>query len=108
MKQYTMNDEFFAEKETKSGILTIAVKPMTREQAREAYPYRPASKYSESRFGGNTLYDDICLLLNGLAARCRMCQAPTKNQYLVEGMCPDCNGRSQANGTNPHEKAPGA
>jgi hypothetical protein len=33
-----MNDEFFAEKETKSGILTMTVKPMTREQGRDAYP----------------------------------------------------------------------
>lgn len=97
--------EFFEQREvekTQRRKVWIAVRPMTKAQARKAYPYRPASKYSESRFGGNNLYDDVCLLLNGLATRCKTCQAPTKNDYLNNGMCPDCDGRSEYNGTNPH------
>lgn len=98
--------EFFEEREvgrerTKRAL--VAIKSMTREQARLAYPYRPYSKYSESRFGGDTLYDDVCLILNRLATRCKMCHAPTRNEYLLGDMCPDCDGRSAWNGTDPHK-----
>jgi hypothetical protein len=49
------------------------------------------SKYAETRWGGNELYDDVCLLLNDLAKRCKTCKAPTKNEYLdKDGNCPDC------------------
>ncbi len=86
-----------------SGVdVWVAAHPMTRDQARQTYPYRPESKYSESRFGGNTLYDDVCLLLSGRASKCIMCQAPTQNKYLENRICPDCDGRSEYNGKNPH------
>jgi len=82
--------------------VTIIIEPLTSSEAREMYPYRPFDKYSESRFGGNNLFDDTALLLNGLAARCEMCQAPTKKEYLAPN-CPDCDGRSEYHGTNPRE-----
>lgn len=69
--------------------------PLTREEARELFPYRPYSKYAESRFGGNELADDVALLLNELAKRCQICLAPTRNEYLVDNLCPDCDGRSE-------------
>lgn len=97
--------EFFEQREVGTArrqIVWIAIRPMTKDQARQAYLYRPSSKYAESRFGGDNLYDDVCLLLNSLAARCTMCQAPTKTDYLTEGCCPDCDGRSEFNGTSPH------
>jgi len=99
----TMND-FFEEREIgeDSVMVKVAIKPMTKEEARQAYPYRPRSKYSESWFGGNNMADDFCLLLNGGAERCVMCQAPTMPKYLHEKVCPDCDGRSQLNGKNPH------
>ncbi len=65
------------------------------------FPYRPHSKYSESRFGGNELTDDIALLLNENATRCEMCTAPPRNEYLIQKVCPDCDGRSEYNGTSP-------
>lgn len=55
------------------------------------------SKYAESQFGGNNLYDDVCLLLNGLATRCKRCKSPTKDDYLLDGLCPDCDGRAEQN-----------
>jgi len=30
-----------------------------------------------------------------------MCQAPTRNKYLIKSVCPDCDGRSEYNGTDP-------
>jgi len=95
--------EFFERRRSVSGQeYWAAIRPMTKEEARQAYPYRRYSKYAESRFGGNTYYDDECLLLNSLAGRCKMCQAPTKRKYGVNGICPDCDGRAELNGTNPH------
>lgn len=82
--------------------VTVVIDSLTNDEAREMFPYRPSSKYSESRFGGNDLYDDTCLLLNELARRCLMCQAPTKTQYLNPN-CPDCDGRSEYNGQDPRE-----
>jgi len=102
--------EFFEEREFDRRLgrktVKVAIKPMTEEQARQAYPYRPESKYSESYFGGDTYEDDTCLLLNGSATRCKMCQAPTKNNCLIEDVCPDCDGRSEYNGTDPHDPDP--
>jgi len=95
------------EGKTKKSIMsirevTVVIEPLTPSEAREMYPYRPFSKYSESRFGGNNLFDDAALLLNGHAARCGMCKAPTKKEYLAPH-CPDCDGRSEYNGTNQRE-----
>jgi len=96
--------EFFEKRQMGNKEVMVAIKPMTKEQAREAYPYRRRSKYSESYFGGNDLCDDFCLLVNELAIRCIMCQAPTRKIFLEDGICPDCDGRSELNGTDPHEK----
>jgi len=82
----------------------VAVRKMTKEEAREAYPYRPESKYSESRWGGNVLEDDRCLLISGLALRCSICHAPTKRDSLANDTCPDCDGRAELVGQNPHQK----
>jgi hypothetical protein len=102
-----LSSEFFKELEVDGKLghkrIKIAIKPLTGEESRQAYPYRPFSKYAESRFGGDTYYDDVCLVLNGLASRCKMCQAPTKNKFLHEGICPDCDGRAEYNGKNPHQ-----
>lgn len=83
--------------------VTIVIEPLTQNEARQMFPYRPDTKYSESRFGGNELCDDIALLLNGSAERCKMCGAPTRKKYLNPN-CPDCDGRSEYNGTNPRAK----
>ena len=98
--------EHFERRSIKGGKRTVqvAVVPMTQDEAREAYPYRPFSKYAESRFGGGEIVDDYCLLLNGLAQRCSMCDAPTKKEYLNLGICPDCDGRSEFNGVDPHQR----
>lgn len=80
--------------------IRIVVSPLTKEEARILFPYRPFSAYSESLCGGgNTMCDDVCRLLNGMSKRCRMCQAPTmdtdKGSCLTNGICPDCNGQCQ-------------
>lgn len=84
----------------KDGV-KVVVKKMTKEEARKEFPYRPFQRGGESPFGGNDLYDDVCLLLNGLAQRCKMCSAATKKEYLHEGVCPDCDGRSELRGLDP-------
>jgi len=88
----------------KGRLVTVIVEPMSAEGGRREFPYRPHSKYAESRFGGDSLFDDIALLLNGLAKRCNMCWAPTRKEYLIDGRCPDCDGRSEANGCDPRKK----
>ena len=80
--------------------VTVVTVALTREEAREIFPYRPSSKYAESRFGGNNLVDDTALLLNEDAQRCGMCKAPTRKEYL-NYYCPDCDGRSEYNGIDP-------
>jgi len=80
--------------------VTVVTVALTKEEAREMFPYRPDSKYAESRFGGNNMTDDIALLLGKNAKRCGMCQAPTRKEYL-DPYCPDCDGSSEYNGTSP-------
>jgi len=63
--------------------VTVVTEPITTEEAREMFPYRPYSKHSESCFGGNNMTDDSYLLLNGHAQRCRMCRVTTRIGYLV-------------------------
>lgn len=89
--------------EGQTGV-TIITRPLSKDEAREMFPYRPLNKYAESRFGGDNLADDIALLLGKDAKRCVVCQAPTKNRYLTKEICPDCDGRSEYNGTNPRAK----
>jgi len=100
-----MLEEYFEKRQVgKEGkVVKVAVRAMTQEEARQAYPYRPPSKYAESRFGGNEMTDDRCLLINEMAERCKMCKAPTRKEYLHENMCPDCDGRSEKNGVDPHK-----
>lgn len=96
-------EEFFEKKNENEKTFHITIKPMTMEQARQAYKSRPFSKYAESRFGGNELYDDFALKLNGLAGRCKMCQAVTKSKFLgKENVCPDCNGSAESLGLGDH------
>lgn len=83
--------------------VTVVITPLTESEARQMFPYRPHNKYSESRYGGNSLTDDMALLLSGNAKRCGLCQAPTRIEYLSPH-CPDCDGRSEYNGTNPRAK----
>lgn len=104
IKDFFKEVKMYARSGTDQRIAKVAIKPMDEEQARQAYTYRPYSKYSESRWGGNTLIDDVCLVINNEAHRCKMCQAPTKKKYLEDDVCPDCDGRAECNGYNPHQK----
>ncbi len=82
--------------------VTVVRTSLTETEAREMYPYKPYNKYSESRFGiGNPMTDDIALLLSGDSKRCKMCTAPTRKGYLIDNICPDCDGRSEYVGENP-------
>jgi len=90
--------------EVRDGVKVI-VRPMTGDEARVIFPYRPLSKTVESNFGGDQDYDDICMLINRIAMRCKMCQAPTKKEHLENGTCPDCDGRSERSGTDPHKRS---
>lgn len=83
-------------------VVKVITESMTKAEARNVFPYRPKSKYAESRFGGNSFTDDVSLILSGLATRCQRCNAPTRDEYLKEGVCPDCDGRSEYNGTDPY------
>lgn len=85
----------------------VAVHKMNRTQARVAYPYRPISGRIESRYGGSKSCRDAELLSGHRAKRCRMCAAPTKKEFLSsgskgKGICPDCDGRAECMGVNPH------
>jgi len=48
------------------------------------------NKYGSSRWGGNRLVDDVALLLNNDGKECCECERITRNEYLFEGLCPDC------------------
>jgi hypothetical protein len=78
----------------------VVVKKMKLKEARSLFPYRPHSKYAESRWGGYGLATDDHLLSQDMAFRCTMCEAPTRLPYLKNGICPDCDGRSEYDGTN--------
>ncbi len=41
-------------------------------------------------WGGNELVDDVALLLNELGEKCAECKRVTHNQFLHNGLCPDC------------------
>lgn len=93
--------KFYEIKGKKVGVI---ISTMTTKEARGVFLYRPLSKHAESRFGGNIYTDDACLLMNKKATRCIMCSAPTRNEYLIKGKCPDCDGRSEWGGKNPRER----
>lgn len=102
---YSHNSPRFIKfQEIKGKKVCIIISEITKEEARMIFLYRPFSKYAESRFGGNIYTDDVCLLINKKATRCIMCSAPTRNEYLTNGICPDCDGRSEWGGKNPRKR----
>ncbi len=53
------------------------------------------SQYSVSRWGeGSQLYDDVARQLNGDNRCCQACRASTSLSLLLDGKCPDCDGRA--------------
>lgn len=77
--------------------------PMTKEEARKIFPYRPFSKFAESRYGGNNLLSDKDLLHRGHAKLCFICTAPTKRTHLKNNVCPDCISSTEKENKNPKE-----
>lgn len=98
------------ERRLKAKKVTV---PMSLEESRKLYPaIRPflvknGNVIAESIFGGTKrsedgeLIGDLALLKSGDGVPCRMCPAPTEKIYLVNGVCPDCDGRSETNGADP-------
>ena len=41
-------------------VVTVIVSPITLEEARLEFPYRPISEGIESRYCGTRIYDDKC------------------------------------------------
>jgi hypothetical protein len=76
---------------------------LTPKEVRAAYPNRPFSLGAETMWGGtDPCADDTALLLNDAAARCTICRAVIQNRYLLDGVCPECDGRAEYHGYNPH------
>lgn len=97
----------YLEKGLVKGLEVKVVKrPLTKEESRRIFKGRPFSKFAESRFGGNGHTNDNTLVSLGKARPCRMCQAVTRNEDLLYGACPDCDGRSEAKGEDPHRPTP--
>jgi hypothetical protein len=80
----------------------VCVRIMNVPESRQAYKNRPFSKNAESRFGGDSYRDDWWLLQHKMAAKCKMCQAVTKMYILDNSICPDCDGRTEYTGDDPH------
>ena len=62
---------------------------LSRQPTSNDSPPRPSgkSKWLED----NAFADEVCLLLNGLAKRCKSCKLAVRTKYLNEnGLCPDC------------------
>lgn len=78
----------------------VVTRKLTKEEARTVFPYRPYRNGGESLYGGDDLYDDVCLLLNDLAKRCTTCRAAVRDKVfrqpamrgVTNGQCPDCSG----------------
>lgn len=86
-------------------IVKVITRHLTKEESRKIFPYRlPFSEYAESRFGGDKILDDEELVKRGLARPCKMCDAATKKEHLLFGVCPDCDGRSEVRGEDPHRR----
>lgn len=84
----------------------VIIRPLTKEESRKIFKGRPNSKWAESRFGGDRHATDAELVALGKGRPCRMCQAVTHNEILLYGTCPDCDGRSEASGKDPHFETP--
>ncbi len=86
--------------------LRVIIDPMTLEESRQQFPYRPFAKNSESIYLTNEKnLPEWLLILNGKAIRCGTCYAATDIKYLKETskslLCPDCDGRSELYGLDP-------
>lgn len=88
------------EEEINGKKVKILTRRMEREDARKVFPYRPYSKYSESLFGGDERDDDIHLIVSMEATWCGLCNAPTRNQCLHDGICPDCERWAELEGVH--------
>jgi len=86
--------------------VNIILRPLTKEEGRRLFQYRPHSKFAESRWGGDWRLNDKKLVAQGKGTPCRMCEAVTHNEILLNGTCPDCDGRAEAGGKNPYLKVP--
>jgi hypothetical protein len=84
----------------------IINRELTVEESRRIYKRRPFSKFAESRFGGNRDTNDSALVSLGKGRPCKMCQAVTRNEFLRNETCPDCDGRSEAGRRDPHLELP--
>ncbi len=85
--------------------IKVLVRQMRNKlEARSIFLYRPIEAHIESRWGGNAYCDDDCMLQNDHAKRCKMCMAVTQLRHLVNNICPDCDGRSEAQGIDPYKK----
>jgi hypothetical protein len=102
----------FAKLETEKWLKRFSAakkvtKPMTLDESRKVFPYRPflvinGKVFIESRFGSAD--GDEALMGSKLGSKCRMCPAPTEKKWLKNGICPDCDGRAEANGAHPRKK----
>ncbi len=90
-------------KEEIQNSARVVLEPMTGLEARGIFPYRPFSKYAESKHGGNNLVSDQVLLMRNHAKHCKMCSAPTKKTHLLDGICLDCDGRAERSGFDPRK-----
>lgn len=101
-----LRDHFELRRDQMSSVRYWAViKPLTRDQARLVFLQRPFSPYSETRYGRDGEMNDAHALLHGRAGCCKMCTAITLHNYLDnQGICPDCNGRSQLDGHHPFSR----
>ena len=82
----------------------IALRKLSLEESRDAYRYRPFSKYAESHYGGSFCANDQELLASKRGFRCEKCLAVTLIKFLNLGVCPDCDGRSKVR-PKPHHHA---
>lgn len=83
----------------------IIIRPLTKEESRRIFNREP-NKFGESSFGGDRFTDDDALVSLGKGRPCIMCQAVTHNELLDFNICPDCDGRSEAAGKDPHRPEP--
>ncbi len=90
--------------EGKHNGVRVIIRPMTREQAREIFLYRPVKEgQAESKHCGYPLLLDSHELVKRHARPCKWCTALTLRIHLVSGSCPDCDGRSELSGFDPRK-----
>ncbi len=88
------------------GKVKVIIDPMTLDESRGQFPYRPFKENSESVWLINEQnLPEWLLILNGKAIRCGKCYAATEIRYLKYSsktlVCPDCDGRAEASGLDP-------